>query len=140
MILFCDTSALVKLYVQELDSDAVMQRAAASEILAVSRITWVEVMSAMARRSRERPADAAHLIQARQRFEEDWAHYVVLEITPELTRLAGDYAEAFALRAYDSIQLAAAQTLNQELPGEVGFACFDTRLVNAARLLGMTTA
>jgi predicted nucleic acid-binding protein len=40
----------------------------------------------------------------------------------------------------DSIQLAAAQTLNQELPGEVGFACFDTRLVNAARLLGMTTA
>ena len=46
---------------------------------------------------------------------------LVLEITPELTRLAGDYAEAFALRAYDSIQLAAAQTLNQELPGEVGF-------------------
>jgi uncharacterized protein len=49
LILFCDTSALVKLYVHEDGSDTVTEQATA-----VCRIAWVEIMSAMARRSRER--------------------------------------------------------------------------------------
>ena len=42
MILFCDTSALVKLYVHEDGTDRVTEQAAASDIIAVCRIAWVE--------------------------------------------------------------------------------------------------
>ena len=140
MILFCDTSALVKLYVQEDGTDTVTAQAAASETLAVCRIAWVEAMSALARREREQPQDAPAIARARQRFVADWPHYLTLEITQELVTLAGDFAEAFALRAYDSVQLAAVQTLHLELPGEVAFACFDSRLVKAARVLGVAAA
>ena len=137
MILFCDTSALVKFYVVEDGTDIMAEQAATSDAIAVCRIAWVEIMSAMARRVRERPKDAAAITRARKRVVADWPHYLKLEITQELVELAGDYADAFALRAYDGVQLAAAQTLHQELPGEVRFACFDNRLSKAARVLGI---
>ena len=137
MILFCDTSALVKLYVCEDGTDTMMEQAAASEVVAACRIAWVEIMSALARRSREQSADAAAINQARKRVVTDWPHYLTVEITQDLVELAGEYADAFALRAYDSVQLAAVQTVNQELPGEVRFACYDERLVKAARVLGI---
>ena len=137
MILFCDTSALVKLYVHEEGSDGVTEQAAASDIVAACRIAWVETFSAMARRSREHPQDTAAITQARHRFVADGPHYLTLEITQELVELAGEYAEAFALRAYDSVQLAAVQMVHLELPSEVRFACFDSRLVKAARVLGI---
>lgn len=140
MILFCDSSALVKLYLEESDSDTVRTQAAASEMLAVCRIAWVEVMSALARRVRERSHEAAAIATARQRFEADWPHYFCLELTHELAELAGDYADTFALRAYDSVQLAAAELARRELPGELRFACFDARLTKAARVLGIEAA
>ena len=137
MILFCDTSALVKLYVHEDGTEVVIEQAAASEIVAVCRIAWVETMAAMARRSREQAQEAAAIAKARKRFVADWPHYFILEVTQPLVELAGEYADAFALRAYDGVQLAAVQTVHQELPGEVRFACYDTRLVKAARVLGI---
>ena len=137
MILFCDTSAVVKIYVQEDASDKVIQAAERSDCIAVSPITWVEFMSAIARRSRERPQDAVALAEARLCFVDDWPRYLKIEADKKLLELAGDHADTFALRAYDSVQLASAQTLHSEMRGEVSFACFDARLSKAARVLGM---
>lgn len=137
MILFCDTSALLKLYLHEDESDTVAQQASASSAVAVSRIAWAEAMSGMARKAREQTQDASTIFLARQTVAADWPRFVKLEVTQTLVELAGDYAEAFALRAYDSIQLASVRTLHLELPGEVRFACYDSRLVKAARVLGI---
>ena len=68
MILFCDTSALIKLYIIEVGSDELKARMLEAEAVAVCRIAWVEVMSAMARRMREKPGDAPAIVEARQRF------------------------------------------------------------------------
>lgn len=137
MILFADSSALVKLYVDEPGSAQVVAHAAAANALAVCRVTWVEVMSALARRAREQPQAAAALAAARQRFKLDWGRLAVLELTPALVELAGDYTQALALRAYDSVQLATLVTLHKRMDEEVQFACFDDRLVKAAEVLGV---
>jgi predicted nucleic acid-binding protein len=137
LILFFDTSALVKLYIDEPGSAEVAALADEAASLGACRIAWIEFMSALARRTREQPGVADGIAQARRRFVEDWARLLVIEVTQPLAELAGDYAEAFALRAYDSVQLAAVQTLHLELPGEVRFACFDGRLLKAARVLGI---
>lgn len=137
MILFCDTSALVKLYVRERESDAAIAQVAASEIVALCRIAWAETVSAFARRARDQIDDAALLALARQRFIAEWPRHLILEVTQDLVELAGAYADAFALRAYDAVQLAAVHSLHRELPDEVQFACYDHRLVNAARVLGI---
>lgn len=137
MILFADTSALLKLYVDELGSAEMVRAAADAHVIAVCRITWVEMMSAFARRAREQPGDRTALAQASSRFTADWPQLLTVEVTQPLMQLAGDYAEAFALRAYDSVQLAALQTLRVQAAELPRFACFDTRLVKAAQVLGV---
>lgn len=139
MILFADTSALVKLYVQEAFSDVMRVLAREARMIAVSRVAWAEAMSALARRVREQPADAASIEAVRTRLRADWPAYAVIEVTQPLVELAGDYADTFALRAYDSVQLASARTLQEGSSEVFQFACFDARLQKAARVLGMRT-
>jgi predicted nucleic acid-binding protein len=138
VILFCDTSALVKLYVREAGSDALLAEAGAASAVAVCRIAWAEAVAAMARRARDVPADAEALDAARQRLREHWSHYVVVEVTQALVERAGDYADTFALRGYDSVQLAAARTVQEAGREDLRFACYDARLRKAAKVLGMS--
>lgn len=137
MILFCDTSALVKLYVQEEFTEAVCAAADAAEVVAVCRIAWAEAMAALARRVRESPADGDMVDRIRDRLRRDWGDYAIVEVTQSLVELAGDYADTFALRGYDSVQLAAARTLQRATGAQVQFACFDVRLQKAAAVLGL---
>ena len=137
MILFLDSSALVKRYVREIHSDAVLAACEASQTLAVSRLAWVEAHAAFARRERENSQDAPQLQLARQQLKADWAHFLLLEPIQSVLDLAADYADTFALRAYDSVQLASAATLQKAAAKPITFACFDARLNKAAQFLGL---
>ena len=137
MILFCDPSALVKLYILEDSSREMQTLAGAASAIAVCRIAWAEMMAALARRAREFPNDADAIEVVRKRLRTDWPRYVVVEVTQALVELASEYADTFALSAYGSVQLAAARTLQDMAGEEIQFACFDTRLGKAARMLGM---
>ncbi len=137
MILFCDTSALLKLYIREDFTDKMLAAAEAASATAVCRIAWAEAMAALARRSRECPADVGAIDTVRSRLHDDWNDYAIIEVTQTLVELAGDYADTFALRGYDSVQLAAARTLYEATREQVQFACFDRRLRKAARMLGL---
>ena len=53
----------------------------------------------------------------------------------ELKR-ASDFAKAFALKAYDSVHLAAADLLLKKANEEVIFGCFDKKLNQAAKIIG----
>lgn len=139
MILFCDTSALVKLYIKEEFSDAMQTLAGSAIAIAVCRIAWAEAMAALARRVRENPADAEVIEAIRARMRADWPRYAIVEVTQQLMELAGEYADTFALRGYDSVQLAAARTLQEAANEELHFACFDIRLQKSAKVLGMLT-
>ena len=137
MILFCDTSALLKLYIAEPESDTLKARVLEVEAVAVCRIAWAEAHAAFSRRAREVPEDALTIEQAKTALTADWPHFVVLEIDQLLVERAGEYADTFALRAYDSIQLAAAFETGRIAQSPVCFACFDVRLNKAAKVLGM---
>ena len=138
MILFCDTSALLKLYVTEPESAALKARVLEVEAVAVCRIAWTEAHAALSRRAREVPEDAMVMEAAKTALSADWPQFVVLEIDQLLVERAGEYADTFALRGYDSIQLAAAFETGRIAQTPICFACFDTRLNKAAKLLGMT--
>ncbi len=139
MILFCDTSALVKIYVAESGSMEVRKLVADSEAVAACRIAWAEAHAALARRVREVPADAEAVDKARRGIARDWPRYLLVEISQDVVERAAEYAETFALRGYDSVQLAAAHTLALKGGQPVSFACFDDRLNKAAKVLAMQT-
>ena len=94
-------------------------------------------MAAMARQVREKPYDTAVIALARLQFEAQWSNFAIIEVTQPLVELAGNYADTFALRGYDSVQLAAARSLQESTTEPMLFACFDERLCKAAKILGM---
>jgi uncharacterized protein len=136
MLAFADTSALVKLFLDEAHSGAVRQLAADASF-AVCRVAWAEAMAGFARRARERPEEYAAIDMAKRTFIDYWPRIAVVEVSQALVVRAGEYADTFALRGYDAVQLAAAQELAIAGAEPLAFACFDARLNKAARVLGM---
>jgi hypothetical protein len=61
-----------------------------------------------------------------------------MEVTQNLVVRAGEFADTFALRGYDAVQLAAAQIAMVQSDLPLCFSSFDRRLNQAAKLLGLT--
>ena len=106
MTLYLDTSSLVKLYVAEPGSDVVRRLVAAASVVATSTIAYTETRAALARRRRERALRPKAFVSAKKAFEAEWPKYFTIEVTSALCRQAGEFAERYRLRAYDSVHLA----------------------------------
>lgn len=140
MRLYLDTSALVKLYVEEQGSGLVREIVQQSETVATSAIAYVEARAAFARRHRERHLSSGDYRRVIQEFNTDWGHYILLEVTDSLIRRAAECAESYALRAYDAIHVASSATLKERLSEQVLFASWDSNLLRAVRREGLEPA
>jgi uncharacterized protein len=139
LTLYLDTSSLVKLYVTEPDSELVRSLVDSAAVVATSSIAYTETRAALARRRREGALRPADFTAAKRAFEADWPNYLAVEVTSGLCRYAGDLAERYRLRAYDSVHLAAyAEVARHAGPAETRFSSFDKALTRAARSLGRT--
>lgn len=115
-VYFLDTSAIVKRYVQE--TGAVWVRGltdpAAGHRLYIATITAVEVVSAVARRTRGGSISSADSATMLSDFQHDRTHqYRTVEILNAVIVDGMRLAEAHALRGYDAVQLAAVMELNR---------------------------
>jgi predicted nucleic acid-binding protein len=135
MILYLDTSSLVKLYVEEEHTSSVRAWAHEADVLATSRVALPEAMAALARRWRESALDDAAFERVRTALSTDWDSFVIVD-TDE--RLAGDLAVRHSLRGFDAIHLAAALVLDQGTHEvAIGFASFDERQRQSAQAEGL---
>jgi predicted nucleic acid-binding protein len=131
LILFLDSSALVKLYIAEPGSDRMQAAAAAAEGAATSPLTYAEIHATFARRGREGLLQGDELDQLRQQFGEDWEELLRVPPLDEVLMLVPGLCGRYPLRGADALQLASALFLRRE-GLEVTFACADSRLVDAA--------
>jgi hypothetical protein len=127
----------VKRYVQEPGSEQV-RRWLASGKPATSRLTEVEVASALMRRWREGAFDTAARQRALAALGHDLRAVTVVEIVPTVTARARLLLERHPLRAGDALQLASCLLLRDSAGEPVMFAGFDDRLNQAARAEGLT--
>ena len=135
MILFADTSALIKLYIEEAGSSAMAERARHVR-LALSVLAYAEVYSTFARRLREALLTADEHDELVERFEHDWQGVIVVALRPALVGRIPRLVREHPLRGADAVHLASALTL-QEAGLEVVFAVADRRLVKAAAKEGL---
>jgi predicted nucleic acid-binding protein len=134
LIVYLDTSSLVKLFVQESGSDQVHSLIAGAETTATSVIAYTEARSAFARRGREGALTKAEYELVRAAFDLKWANLLALDVTQAIARHAADLAELHGLRAFDGLHLASYRSIVAEAPDEVvRFSSFDTKLSAAAR-------
>ena len=139
MNLYLDTSALVKLYVEEGASAEVRQRVADAEVVGTSQVAYPEARDALARRQREGAFSADDLRRAVADLDRDLEACVVVELTRSLALMAGELAERRGLRGLDAIHLASALELGDLLGEKPSFLCFDRRLALAASASGLAT-
>lgn len=137
MILYLDTSALVKLYVEEEGSETVRNACAQAQIIPTSRLAYVEARAAFARAFYEKRMRKESYKTVLQDFHQDWDNYFILEVTGALVRQAGDLAEHHQLRALDAIHLASALRVQDQAQGDLQFFCFDQKLRRAAKAQGL---
>jgi len=139
VILYLDTSALVKLYVQEPGSEAVRIGIEAARGVATHAVAYVEARAAFARKASERVDQGVHAAW-KTSLDADWKRLRIVEVQTVLLRRAADLAETQGLRAFDSVHLAAAEQIFALVAhASVGFRflVFDQRLRAAASRLSL---
>lgn len=136
-MIFWDSSALVALLVIEPESTGRLAQLQADPQLAVWWATPVEVESALQRRVREGSIDVAAARLARERLGDLASAWHEVNPTPIVRKLALRLLRTHPLRAADSLQLAAALSLEAAGVQKLAFACADQRLITGAETEGL---
>ena len=108
MVLYLDTSALLKRYVAEPESEDVIAKMDEATAITTALITRTEVAAALGRAWRDARLDSEGARRAEQEFLEDWADFGRVPVTEGLAAHAGQLAWDHRLRGFDAVQLAAA--------------------------------
>jgi predicted nucleic acid-binding protein len=138
LILWVDTSVLVKLYIAEPGSERMREAAAQGGPVAASHLAFAEIHATFARRRREGLLSVSEHEQLRRRFAEDWQEITQVPIGVEILALVPGLCERHPLRGADALHLASALLLHQE-GLEITFACSDRHLLEAADAEGLAT-
>ena len=142
ILLYVDTSALFKRYVEEDETEAVLARMEEAPNVGTVLMTQVEVAAALAQAVRGQRMDENEARDAEREFLGDWDDFTRIGVTDALTARAGELAWQHDLRGYDAAQLAAALVWQEATEGtedEIVFACFDNELREAAKAEGLET-
>ncbi len=132
-VVYWDSSAILSALFKDRHSEEALARARRRDVHLLSTLAWAEVHAVIARMGRERVLAAALLSNARQLLDEgSWRR---VNASPDWL-LVRDLATRRALRGSDLWHLAAAKTLQLELP-ELTLLSFDARLASAARETGL---
>lgn len=135
---YLDTSALLKLYVAEAESQQAAEVVDQAEHLFTHLITYAELRATLAKVERMQRITAEDKLIIQKKFEHDWSGISIVTPNEVLIRRAGHLCDQFGLRGYDSVHLAAAEAISLRLmPVTLTFACFDKQLNRAAHALGM---
>ena len=138
MILYLDTSALVKLFVPEANSEAVRAAVTAGSVVATQLLAHVEACSAFSRLAEAR-ADKSLFQRLRRELDAHWTEWEIVQVEEPLVRRAGELCARYRLRGYDSVHLAAAERIRGASSGYANFrfGVFDANLARAARDLNL---
>jgi len=135
MILYLDTSSLVKHYIDEAHSEQVRCWIGDAEILATSRIAYPEMLSAFSRRMREGDIAEQGFQKIYTQMDSEWPNYAVLDIDE---KKAGILVVKHGLRGFDAVHLEAALALQMESEHiRIEFTSFDKKLNKAAASEGL---
>jgi len=136
VIVYFDTSALLKLLLEEEEADAAAALWVDADAVATARLAYPEARAALAaavragRLSRDGHEDTIRQLRRR------WRQLNIVDLDQELAETAGDLAQHHALRGYDAVHLASALAGGRR----VVLATWDARLARAARHAGLAVA
>ena len=139
-MIYFDSSAIVKRYMEEAGSDNVNKMVNESSIIATSKLTYPEIVSAFTRKRRAGDISKDNYVKALNEFEKEWDYFFVIQFHDEFFSTIKKLIERHSLRAADSIHLASALWLKQSVKENITFVASDVILLNAARTEKLSVA
>lgn len=124
-LVYFDSSALVKLLVDEPGTDIASELWDGCDAALSSRLAYPEVRAALAASARSSDLTDDQLRSAEAAWEEFWASMRPVELTSSVERNAGRLAVQRALRGADAVHLASALELDS---ADLVVAVWDRRL------------
>jgi predicted nucleic acid-binding protein len=140
LILYLDTSSLLKIFLIEPDSETVRRLVDPAERVISSLVAYPEARAGLARARRNGRIDDAGYDDIVAQFEVFWGECQHVDVTADVARLAGDLAERHALRGFDAIHLASAISFHDASGEALTFLAADALLLQAAAVCGLETA
>jgi predicted nucleic acid-binding protein len=136
VIAYFDSSALVKLLVDEVGSEQAARLWDGADVLVSSRVSYAEVRAALAAASRSGRLGEREYRRAKKLWTGYWDAVRVIETGSYLDEDTGELAETHALSGFDAIHLAGAKAVGAP---HLVLATWDARLHAAAVVLGYPT-
>ncbi len=136
MVRFWDTSALIALVVAERATARAERWLREDPDVVVWTLTRVELLSALARRRREEPRSAPHLLAARREILSAWERWSEVAAVEVVRRYAERVVETHPIRAADALQIGAALVAAEDNPASIAFVTLDRNLAEAAEREG----
>ncbi len=139
MILYIDTSALIKKYIEETNSDDVKKSLDGSRQIVTSALTELEIVSSLERAKQGRRINSPSYRTAMDAFEKDFERETIalVGISSGIIRDAKRIIKHHRLRPADAIQLASAKHTAKFISPLTELLCFDEALTQAAKLEGL---
>ena len=139
MILYLDTSALIKKYFSEPGSDEVVSRWRESTGIATFSVAYAEAVASINRKYRETGFGKGRLGNILGAFSRDWNSFIRVDVTDDLNGWIDKIISAHHLRGFDAIHLSSALIIHETVPEEFVFICYDKKLRQAAHREGLET-
>ena len=136
-LVYFDSSALVKLVIEEDGSDLAAQLWDKCDAALASRLAYPEVRAALAASARNHDLAESELLAAEHAWEEFWAAARPVELTLAVERQSGQLAKSHALRGADAVHLASALAVNDP---DLVVAVWDQRLHSGVLAAGLRVA
>jgi uncharacterized protein len=132
MLVFFDSSAFAKRYVQEAGSDDVLSWCERASEIGLSGIALPEIISAFCRLSREKRISRKQYHSLKVSLLEDVRDAAICDLSPEVIRHSILALEKNTLRGMDSIHIGSALALHAKV-----FVSADQRQCLAAKSAGL---
>ena len=131
-MIYLDTSALVKRYIDEPGSEKVRLLMEQADFIVVSRLAHIETLSALIRRRKSLRLSDDDFERLLHDFRADWETFTSLEMNTDTLQPVDDVIKKHALRGADSIHLSATIFLRNAVKDKITFVASDTELLAAA--------
>jgi predicted nucleic acid-binding protein len=138
MMLYVDTSALIKRYVDEDGSGRVNALWDGATGIASSAVAFAETIATLNRKLREGVLSNREYSRTVTSFKSDYRRIILVPVSEELNERIETLARNHVLRGFDAIHLASALVIHNNGKMETGFACYDRALNEAAAKEGLT--
>jgi predicted nucleic acid-binding protein len=136
-IVYFDSSAFVKLVVEEEGSDLAAELWDGCDAALSSRLSYPEVRAALAAAARNHQLTARGLDHAASMWEDFWSATRPVELTGDIEQRSGQLAGQHALRGADAVHLASSLAIGTK---DLVVAVWDRRLHAGVTACGLRVA